>query len=103
MPAMGGPALARKLKPVRPGLKVMFMSGYADATPGDRDVLDEPTLFLQKPFALERARATRSAKRSISQRVADADGRKRRERPSDQIANAPRYFQCQGSQRGAAR
>ena len=52
MPAMGGPALARKLKPVRPGLKVMFMSGYADATPGDRDVLDEPTLFLQKPFAL---------------------------------------------------
>jgi len=37
---------------VRPGLKVMFMSGYADATPGDRDVLDEPTLFLQKPFAL---------------------------------------------------
>ena len=50
--AMGGPALARKLKPVRPGLKVMFMSGYADATPGDRDVLDEPTLFLQKPFAL---------------------------------------------------
>jgi two-component system cell cycle sensor histidine kinase/response regulator CckA len=52
MPAMGGPALARKLKPVRPGTKVMFMSGYADATPGDRDVLDEPTLFLQKPFAL---------------------------------------------------
>ena len=52
MPAMGGPALARKLKPLRPGLKVMFMSGYADATPGDRDVLDEPTLFLQKPFAL---------------------------------------------------
>jgi two-component system, cell cycle sensor histidine kinase and response regulator CckA len=52
MPAMGGPALARKLKPLRPGLRVMFISGYADATPGDRDVLDEPTLFLQKPFAL---------------------------------------------------
>jgi hypothetical protein len=28
------------------------MSGYADAMPSDRDVLDEPTLFLQKPFAL---------------------------------------------------
>jgi signal transduction histidine kinase/ActR/RegA family two-component response regulator len=52
MPAMGGPALVRKLKPLRPELKVMFMSGYADATPGDRDVLDEPTMFLQKPFAL---------------------------------------------------
>jgi two-component system, cell cycle sensor histidine kinase and response regulator CckA len=52
MPAMGGPAMARKRKPVRPGLKVMFMSGYADAMPSDRDVLDEPTLFLQKPFAL---------------------------------------------------
>jgi CheY-like chemotaxis protein len=52
MPAMGGPALVRKLKPVRPDLKVMFISGYADATPGDRDVLDEPTMFLQKPFAL---------------------------------------------------
>jgi CheY-like chemotaxis protein len=52
MPAMGGPALVRKLKPVRPDVKVMFISGYADATPGDRDVLDEPTMFLQKPFAL---------------------------------------------------
>jgi signal transduction histidine kinase/CheY-like chemotaxis protein len=52
MPAMGGPALVRRLKPERPGLKVMFMSGYADATPGDRDLLDEPTMFLQKPFAL---------------------------------------------------
>jgi two-component system, cell cycle sensor histidine kinase and response regulator CckA len=58
MPAMGGPALARKLKPVRPGLRVMFISGYADATPGDRDVLDEPTLFLQKPFALSALVAT---------------------------------------------
>jgi two-component system cell cycle sensor histidine kinase/response regulator CckA len=52
MPAMGGPALVRKLRPVRPDLKVMFISGYADATPGDRDVLDGPTMFLQKPFAL---------------------------------------------------
>jgi two-component system cell cycle sensor histidine kinase/response regulator CckA len=52
MPAMGGPALVRRLKPSRPGLKVMFMSGYADATPGDRDLMDEPTMFLQKPFAL---------------------------------------------------
>ena len=52
MPAMGGPVLVRRLKPSRPGLKVMFISGYADATPGDRDVFDEPTLFLQKPFAL---------------------------------------------------
>ena len=52
MPAMGGPALVRKLKPIRPELKVMFMSGYADAIPGDRDLLDEPTMFLQKPFAL---------------------------------------------------
>ncbi len=52
MPAMGGPALVRTLKPLRPGMKVMFMSGYADAIPGDRDLLDEPTMFLQKPFAL---------------------------------------------------
>jgi two-component system cell cycle sensor histidine kinase/response regulator CckA len=52
MPAMGGPALVRRLKPTRPGLKVMFISGYADGTPGDRDLLDEPTMFLQKPFAL---------------------------------------------------
>jgi signal transduction histidine kinase/ActR/RegA family two-component response regulator len=52
MPLMGGPAMVRRLRPVRPGLKVMFMSGYADATPGDRDVLDEPSIFLQKPFAL---------------------------------------------------
>ncbi len=52
MPAMGGPALAQRLLPLRPGLKVMFMSGYADATLGDRRLLDSEVPFLQKPFSL---------------------------------------------------
>jgi CheY-like chemotaxis protein len=51
MPAMGGPALATRLRPVRPGLRVMYMSGYADDGLGDRR-LGADTPFLQKPFTL---------------------------------------------------
>ena len=53
MPAMGGPALARKLMPVRPGPQGDVHVRLRRRRPGDRDVLDEPTPFLQKPFALD--------------------------------------------------
>jgi signal transduction histidine kinase len=53
MPSMGGPALVQHLTPARPGLKVIYMSGYADNALGDRRVLDGATPFLQKPFTLD--------------------------------------------------
>jgi two-component system, cell cycle sensor histidine kinase and response regulator CckA len=53
MPTMGGPALARRLATEQPGLKVIFVSGYADEAIGDRRMLEEGAAFLQKPFTLD--------------------------------------------------
>lgn len=48
MPSMGGPDLARELSAKRPGLKVLFMSGYTDDAVG-RGELGPGDAFLQKP------------------------------------------------------
>ena len=48
MPRMGGRELARTLREARPGLRVLYMSGYADS---DRELaLDSAEAFLEKPF-----------------------------------------------------
>jgi FixJ family two-component response regulator len=48
MPSMGGHDLASELTAVRPGMKVLFMSGYADDVIG-RGTLGPADAFLQKP------------------------------------------------------
>jgi signal transduction histidine kinase/ActR/RegA family two-component response regulator len=53
MPQMGGPALASRLLPLRPGMKVIFVSGHAEEAIGDPHLLAAGTAFLQKPFSLE--------------------------------------------------
>jgi signal transduction histidine kinase/ActR/RegA family two-component response regulator len=53
MPQMGGPALAARLVPMRPEMRVIYMSGYADEAIGDPDVLAAGAAFLQKPFSLD--------------------------------------------------
>ena len=53
MPAMGGPALARKLRPVRPGLKVMFISGYAESEFSDLLEGEKNVSFLPKPIDIK--------------------------------------------------
>jgi PAS domain S-box-containing protein len=53
MPGIGGRELARKLVQARPGLKVLYLSGYTE----DAIVQGTPepgTAFLQKPFTLQR-------------------------------------------------
>lgn len=50
MPGMSGPDLAQRLKTLRPGLKVLFMSGYADTSVAHLDAVDDDTHFLPKPF-----------------------------------------------------
>src|SRR5438094_695988 len=50
MPGMNGRALMRRLAPLRPDLRVLYMSGYADEAVAQHGVLDPGTAFLQKPF-----------------------------------------------------
>jgi YesN/AraC family two-component response regulator len=53
MPGLNGPDLARRMKYLYPGLKVIFMSGYSDRGIFQRGILDPETGLLQKPFSLE--------------------------------------------------
>ena len=48
MPEMGGGELARRMTEVRPGIKVLFMSGYNEDGMVDRGL--RPSKLLQKPF-----------------------------------------------------
>jgi len=50
MPISGGPALFRQLAARRPGLKVLYMSGYPDDTTDEHGGLPAGAAFLQKPF-----------------------------------------------------
>ncbi len=53
MPKMSGPELAKRLRSIRPGIKVLYMSGYTDDTIIRHGMLDQMTAFLQKPFTPE--------------------------------------------------
>jgi len=50
MPRLGGPALARHLQPLRPDMRVLFMSGYTDGDISSYGALGSETSLLQKPF-----------------------------------------------------
>ena len=53
MPHLSGPDLATQLGASRPGLKVLFVSGYTDDTVFRHGVLEGGVAFLQKPFNLK--------------------------------------------------
>ena len=50
MPAISGPELAMRLRTSRPGIKVVYMSGYAANKIEDLGVTNAQTDFIQKPF-----------------------------------------------------
>jgi len=50
MPEMSGREVSEHLSKLRPGMKVLFMSGYTDDSAVTRDVIEEGSAFLQKPF-----------------------------------------------------
>jgi CheY-like chemotaxis protein len=50
MPGMPGPELAQRLEASQPGLRVLYMSGYADDTMARHGIGEERVSFLAKPF-----------------------------------------------------
>ena len=53
MPVMGGKALADRLLALRPGLALVYMSGYTENAIVHQGVLDSATHYVQKPFSAE--------------------------------------------------
>jgi two-component system, cell cycle sensor histidine kinase and response regulator CckA len=53
MSGMSGRALADQVTRMRPGTKVIFMSGYTDDALGHHGVLEAGTAFVEKPFTID--------------------------------------------------
>ena len=53
LPGMNGRQLAEAARELRPGLKILFITGYAENKVLDPDQLEPGMQVLTKPFALE--------------------------------------------------
>ena len=53
MPKMTGPALFEHLTASRPGIKVLYMSGYSGDVIAYHGVLDQGVELVRKPFTVE--------------------------------------------------
>jgi PAS domain S-box-containing protein len=73
MPQMGGRVLAERLVLARPGLKVIYMSGYADDAIVHHGTLDPGTNFIAKPFSA--ADLTRKVREVLDSSIADPTDR----------------------------
>ena len=54
MPEMNGRELSNRLLAIRPGMKVLFMSGYTANVIAHHSILEEGITFIQKPLELKR-------------------------------------------------
>ena len=52
MPGIGGRELAERVLAVRPGIKILYMSGYTDQAVVHQGILGTDAPLLQKPFTL---------------------------------------------------
>jgi len=57
MPNMDGPTMVRHVKALKPGLPVIFMSGYAEEAFRRNDENASDLHFLPKPFGLKQLAA----------------------------------------------
>jgi PAS domain S-box-containing protein len=51
MPELSGPELVREARRLRPGLRVLYMSGYTEAERLGQGLRDTPARLIQKPFS----------------------------------------------------
>ncbi|MGH7507166.1 MAG: response regulator, partial [Longimicrobiales bacterium] len=75
MPGMRGTQLATELTSRRAGLRVLFMSGYADRIPDGDSYAGVPSAFLAKPFSREQLleTVTRLLRRNLVIAASDND------------------------------
>jgi DNA-binding response OmpR family regulator len=67
MPGIGGRELAKTLLVLRPGISVLYLSGYTEDTVVTQGASGPATAFLQKPFTLQNlAKKVREVLRSRS-------------------------------------
>jgi two-component system cell cycle sensor histidine kinase/response regulator CckA len=52
MPGISGRELAQRITNIRPGIKVLYMSGYTDQAVIHQGILEEDAVLLQKPFTI---------------------------------------------------
>jgi len=52
MPGISGRELAERVEQMRPGIKVLYMSGYTDQAVVHQGILEDDAVLLQKPFTL---------------------------------------------------
>jgi DNA-binding NarL/FixJ family response regulator len=53
MPGLSGPEAADQLRAAHPGLRSLFLSGYASHAAMHEHVSADPGAFLQKPFTID--------------------------------------------------
>jgi CheY-like chemotaxis protein len=68
MPGIDGRELARRLEPMHPEMRVLYMSGYTDDAIAHHGVLDPGTMLLSKPFT--EAALTRKVREALSRQPA---------------------------------
>jgi two-component system cell cycle sensor histidine kinase/response regulator CckA len=52
MPGISGRELAERVGQIRPGIKILYMSGYTDQAVVHHGILESDAVLLQKPFTL---------------------------------------------------
>ena len=53
MPKVNGRELAERMASIRPGIKVLYMSGYTDNTITHHGILEKGMNYIQKPFSVD--------------------------------------------------